>query len=187
VRRALAARFLVVLLTASNVFPRLADAAPLPAVPATVRVNVTEHGINYTLITSTGNITATGPDGKVLYQGPLRLVARTFVRRAEGVLVSLPPQPETLTPDERVARRQLLREARNAEIESRSEPAKIITIPFELSLLRSSEDALGQPLLSADRPVVIRFTTQDGILTVNGRGYRGTLEITTDDDGEAIA
>jgi stage II sporulation protein D len=186
VRRALVARFLVVLLAASTVFPRLADAAPLPAVPATVRVNVTENGINYTLITSTGNITATGPDGKVLYQGPLRLVARTHVRRAEGVLVSLPPQKESLTPDERLARRQLLREARNAELESRSEPAKIITIPFELSVLRSPEDALGQPLLSSEKPVVIRFTTTDGILTVNGRGYRGTLETTTDDDGEAI-
>ena len=185
-RRALVARFLVVLLAASTAFPRLADAAPLPAVPDTIRVNITENGINYTLITSTGNVTATGPDGKVLYQGPQRLVARTGVRRAEGVLVSLPPQPETLTPDERLARRQLLREARNAEIEARSEPARIITIPFELSLLRSPEDALGQPLLSSDKPVVIRFTTTDGILTVNGRGYRGTLEITTDDDGEAI-
>ena len=185
-RRSLVARWLALILATTCVLPSAADAAPLPAVPDTVRVNVTDNGVNYTLITSTGNVTATGPDGKVLYQGPLRLVARTNVRRAEGVLVGLPPKPESLTPDERLARRQQLRESRNAELESRSEPAKIITIPFELSLLRTEEDAIGQPLLSAEKAPVIRFATTDGVLTVNGRGFRGTLEITTDDDGDAI-
>ena len=180
------ALWLVVALVATGVFPPQAAAAPGQALPATVRVNVTESGINYTLLTSTGNITVTGPDGKVLYQGPLRLVARTNVRRAEGVLLTLPPKPETLTPDERLARRQRLREARTAELETRGEPARIVTIPFELSLLRSNDDALGQPLFSSQKPEVIRFTTQDGVLTVNGRGFRGTLETTTDDDGDAI-
>lgn len=185
-RRSTLAPWLVVALVATGGFPPQAAAAPLQALPATVRVNVTERGINYTLLTSTGNITVTGPDGKVLYQGPLRLVARTNVRRAEGVLLTLPPKPETLTPDERLARRQRLREARTAELETRGEPARIVTIPFELSLLRSNDDALGQPLFSSQKPAVIRFTTQDGVLTVNGRGFRGTLETTTDDDGDAI-
>ena len=185
-RRSTLAPWLVVALVATGVFPPQAAAAPLQALPATVRVNVTERGINYTLLTSTGNVTVTGPDGKVLYQGPLRLVARTNVRRAEGVLLTLPPKPETLTPDERLARRQRLREARTAELETRGEPARIVTIPFELSLLRSNDDALGQPLFSSQKPAVIRFTTQDGVLTVNGRGFRGTLETTTDDDGDAI-
>jgi stage II sporulation protein D len=180
------ARWLVVALVATCVFPPEAAAAPMQALPATIRVNVTENGVNYTLITSTGNITATGPDGKVLYQGPLRLVARTHVRRAEGVLLSLPPKPESMTLDERMARRQQVREARTAELETRAEPARIITIPFELSILRSNEDALGQPVFSSQKPAVIRFTTQDGVLTVNGRGFRGTLETTEDDDGEAI-
>jgi stage II sporulation protein D len=186
VRRTLVGRWLALILAATCVLPPAADATPLAAVPETVRVNVTDNGVNYTLITSTGNVTATAADGKVLYQGPLRLVARTNVRRAEGVLVGLPPKPESLTPDERLARRQQLRESRNAELESRSEPAKIITIPFELSLLRTEEDAIGQPLLSAEKAPVIRFTTTDGVLTVNGRGFRGTLEITTDDDGDPI-
>lgn len=185
-RRSTLAPWLVGALVATGVFPPQAAAAPLQALPATVRVNVTERGINYTLLTSTGNVTVTGPDGKVLYQGPLRLVARTNVRRAEGVLLTLPPKPETLTPDERLARRQRLREARTAELETRGEPARIVTIPFELSLLRSNDDALGQPLFSSQKPAVIRFTTQDGVLTVNGRGFRGTLETTTDDDGDAI-
>jgi stage II sporulation protein D len=180
------ARWLVVALVAACVFPRQASAAPLRALPATVRVNVTSNGVNYTLVTSTGNVTAATIDGKVLYQGPQRLVVRTGVRRAEGVLISLPPKPESLTPDERLARRQLLREARNAEIESRAAPATITTIPFEISLLRSNEDALGLPLLSAQKPTFVQFTTQDGILTVNGKGFRGKLEVTTDDDGDAI-
>ena len=180
------ARWLVVALVATCLFPPQAAAAPLLALPATIRVNVTDNGINYTLITSTGNITAVGPDGTVLYQGPQRLVARTNVRRAEGVLLALPPKPDTLTPDERLARRQQLHEARTAELESRGQPAKILTIPFELSLLRTDEDALGQPIFSASKTNAIRFSTTDGVLTVNGKGYRGTLETTTDDDGGAI-
>ena len=180
------ARWLVIALVATCVLPPQASAAPLQAVPATVRVNVTSNGVNYTLVSSTGNVTATAADGRVLYRGPQRLVLRTHVRRAEGVLISLPPRPESLTSDERIARRQQLREARTAELEGRSGPAKIITIPFEISLLRTQEDALGEPLLSSQKVEVVRFTTEDGVLLVNGKGFRGTLEVTTDDDGDAI-
>ena len=65
-RRSTLAPWLVVALVATGVFPPQAAAAPLQALPATVRVNVTERGINYTLLTSTGNVTVTGPDGQVL-------------------------------------------------------------------------------------------------------------------------
>ena len=188
-RRMSLARLVVVTLVATCVVPLEAHAAPLRALralPATVRVNVTPNGINYTLVTSTGNVTATVYDGRILYSGPLRLVVRTNVRRAEGVAITLPPKPESPTPDERLARRQALREARNAELESRGHPATIITIPFEIELLRNNDDALGQPLLSDQKAVPVTFTTTDGVLTVNGRGYRGTLDITTDDGGDPI-
>ena len=155
------------------------------AVPPTVRVNVTPDGINYTLVASTGTVTATAPDGRVLYRGRQRLVVRTNVRRAEDVALTLPPAPETLTPDERVERRRQLRDARRAELEGRSS-ATIVTIPFEVSLLRTPDDALGQPLLSEQKVAVVRFTTDDGVLTVNGRGFRGALETATDDGGGAI-
>src|SRR5437899_7770907 len=121
-----------------------------------------------------------------LYRGLQRLLVRTNVRRAEGVALSLPPRPDTLSPDERIARRQALREARNAELEARSQPARIITTPFEVSLIRSQDDALGQPLLSNQKVIVITFTTDDGVLLVNGRGFRGSLETSVDDDGGAI-
>ena len=122
-----------------------------------------------------GTVTATTPDGHVLYKGLQRLVVRTNVRRAEGVPITLPPKPDGLSPDERIARRQAAREARIAELESRGEPAKIITVPFEISLLRTPDDALGQQLLSEQKVIVVKFTTDDGVLTVNGRGFRGIL------------
>jgi SpoIID/LytB domain protein len=188
VRRARVATLIIAALVITCVMPplRAAAAPPLAPLPATVRVNVTPDGVSYTLVSSTGTVTATTPDGTVLYKGLQRLLVRTNVRRAEGVTITLPPRPESLTPDERIARRQALREARNAEIEARSQPARIVTTPFEVDLVRSEEDALGQPLLSSDKVIVVTFTTNDGVLLVNGRGFRGTVETSVDDDGGAI-
>ncbi len=189
-RTSLLARALAAVLVgacALSLHARVVDAATLGApVPATVRVNVTPNGVSYTLVTSTGTLTATASDGSVIYRGRQRLLVRTNVRRAEGVALTLPPKPESLTPDERIARLELFREARNAEREARSQPAKIITTPFEVSLLRTDDDALGQPLVSGDKVSVVTFTTDDGVLTVNGRGFRGVLETSVDDDGGAI-
>jgi hypothetical protein len=189
-RGRLLALLVVAIIVSTCVLPLEAQAAPrsapLHAIPATVRVNVTPNGINYTLVTSTGNIAATASDGRVLYSGPRRLVLRTNVRRAEGIAITLPPRPESLTSDERLARRQALREARNAELEARAATAKIVTVPFEISLLRDNDDELGTLLLSGQKAVLVTFTTTDGVLTVNGRGFRGTLEVTTDDDGDPI-
>ena len=185
-RGRLLAHLVVAIIVSTCALPLEAQAAPLRAIPATVRVNVTPNGINYTLVTSTGNITASASDGRVLYSGPRRLVLRTNVRRAEGIAITLPPRPESPTSDERLARRQALRAARNAELEARGAPAKIVTIPFEVSLMRDNDDALGTPLLSGQKAVLVTFTTTDGVLTVNGRGFRGTLEVTTDDDGDPI-
>ncbi len=184
----LATRALIAVLVAGCVLwqgPRPADAAPLSAVPAAVRVNVTPRGVAYTTVASTGTITATDPSGAVLYRGRERLLVRTNVRRAEGVPLTLPPRPASLTPDERAERLRQVREARSAELEARS-AATIVTTPFEVSLLRDPGDSLGQPLLSAEKVTVVRFTTDDGVLTVSGRGFRGTLETSVDDDGGAI-
>ena len=61
-----------------------ARAATLAAVPETVRVNVSLYGTSYALIGSTGAMIATSEDGKVLYKGGQRMVARTNVQRVEG-------------------------------------------------------------------------------------------------------
>jgi stage II sporulation protein D len=162
-----------------------ARAAPLAAVPATVRVNVSLYGTSYALIGSTGAMTATTEDGKVLYKGGQRLVARTNVQRLEGEPISLPPPHEGMTSEERASRLELLHEARRAAREAQVS-GKLVTVPYEVSLLAGSDDALGTPVLSAPRVSVIRFNADFGYLNWGGRLFRGTLEVTTDDAGDMI-
>ena len=162
-----------------------ARAAPLPAVPAKVRVNVSLYGTSYALIGSTGSMTVTTEDGKVLYKGGQRMVARTNVQRLEGEPISLPPPHEGMTSEERASRLELLREARRAAREAQVS-GKLVTIPYEVSLLAGSDDALGTPVLSAPRVSVIRFNADFGYLNWGGRLFRGTLEVTTDDAGDMI-
>jgi len=162
-----------------------ARAAPLAAVPATVRVNVSLYGTSYALIGSTGAMTVTTGDGKLLYKGGQRMVARTNVQRLEGEPISLPPPHEGMTSEERASRVELLHEARRAAREAQVS-GKLVTIPYEVSLLAGSDDALGTPVLSAPRVSVIRFNADFGYLNWGGRLFRGTLEVTTDDAGDMI-
>lgn len=162
-----------------------ARAAPLAAVPAKVRVNVSLYGTSYALIGSTGSMTVTTEDGKVLYKGGQRMVARTNVQRLEGEPISLPPPHEGMTSEERASRLELLREARRVAREAQVS-GKLVTIPYEVSLLAGSDDALGTPVLSAPRVSVIRFNADFGYLNWGGRLFRGTLEVTTDDAGDMI-
>ena len=162
-----------------------ARAAPLAAVPATVRVNVSLYGTSYALIGSTGTMTVTTEDGKVLYKGGQRMVARTNVQRLEGEPISLPPPHEGMTREERASRLELLREARRLGREAQVS-GKLITVPFELSLLAGSDDPLGTPMLSAPSVSVIRFSADFGYLNFGGRLFRGMLEVTTDDVGDMI-
>jgi stage II sporulation protein D len=162
-----------------------ARAAPLNAVPATVRVNVSLYGTSYALIGSTGTMTVTTEDGKVLYKGGQRMVARTNVQRLEGEPIALPPPHEGMTSEERASRLERLREARRVAREAQVS-GKLVSIPYEVSLLAGSDDALGTPVLSAPRVSVIRFNADFGYLNFGGRLFRGTLEVTTDDAGDMI-
>jgi stage II sporulation protein D len=179
----LAACVLIMASTALSSEP--AAARPLTAVPATVRVNVSLYGTGYALIGSTGAMVATAEDGRVLYKGGQRMVARRNVQRLEGEPVTLPPARAGLTSAERASRLELVREARRAAREA-VVSGKLVTIPFEVSLLAGSDDALGTPVLSAQRISVIRFAADFGYLNFDGRLFRGTLEITTDDAGDMI-
>lgn len=165
--------------------PQPASAAPLAALPETVRVNVSLYGTSYATIRSTGVLTATTADGKVLYSGGRSVVARTNVRRWEGTEVTLPPRRGGESPEERVSRVELLREARRAAREGEA-LGTLVTIPFEVSVLTSASDVLGTPLLQAPRIAVVRVAAEFGYLGVGSRLYRGTLEVTTDDDGAMI-
>jgi len=114
------------------------------------------------------------------------MVARTNVQRLDGgEPVTLPPPREGMTREERTSRLELLREARRAAREAQSS-GKLVTVPFEVSLLAGSDDALGTPILSGSRVGRVRFVADFGYLNFAGRLFRGMLEVTTDDDGAMI-
>jgi SpoIID/LytB domain protein len=163
---------------------RPASAASLPALPATVRVNVAGLGTSYAVIASTGTISATAPDGALLYRGTGKTLARTNVRSVASLGVELPSHDAAASGLSRADRAALVRDARLALAESG--PRAIVTVPFQLSLLQSADDDLGKSVLQADRIQGIRFQAADGLLTLNGRAFRGTFELAADDAGDMV-
>lgn len=163
---------------------RPANAATLPALPATVRVNITGLGVSYAVVASTGTVSAIAPDGTLLYRGGGKTLARTNVRTVSGI--ELPPRQTvgSLSPEERADRASLIHEAR--ETIADTGPRALITVPFQFSLLQGPSDDLGKVVLQGDKIQGIRFQTNDGVLTVNGRAFRGTFELAPDDEGDMI-
>ena len=162
---------------------RNGSAATLPALPATVRVNIAGLGTSYAVIASTGTISAIGPDGTLLYRGTGKTLARTNVRSVASLGVELPSHAATGALS-RAERSALIRDARLAIAESG--PQAIVTVPFQFSLLQTADDDLGKSVLQADKIQGIKFQTSDGLLTVNGRAFRGTFELSPDDEGDMI-
>jgi len=162
---------------------RPAAAATPHALPAAVRVNIAGLGVLVAEIGSTGSFTATAPDGKQLYKGNGTVAVRRNVYRIRDG----PPLPDRRTrpadAEERASRLQQIRDARvaNAELGDRA----IALVPFEVSIL-SAADPIGETALRADRILGVRFTADDGLLTFHGRAYRGTFEVTPDDEGDMI-
>ena len=165
---------------------RPATASAVTALSGTVRVNIMGLGTSYAVIASTGTISAIGPDGTLLYRGGGKTLARTNVRSVQNAGIELPERNSVgpLTPRERADRVSLRREARAAIAEGG--PRAILTVPFQLSLLQNADDAIGKIVLQSSKIVSITFSTNDGVLTVNGRGYRGTFELAPDDEGDMI-
>ena len=157
-------------------------AATLPALPSTVRVNIAGLGLSYAVIASTGTVSATAPDGTLLYRGTGRTLARTNVRSVEALGVELPPRDAGgLSRAERAA---IIRDARVAIADGG--PRAIVTTPFQFSVLQTSGDVLGSAIVRSDRIQGIRFQADGGVLTVNGRAFRGTFELAPDDEGDMV-
>ena len=175
----------VVLIVVASVLAgaRPASAATLPALPATVRVNIAGLGTSYAVIASTGMISAISPDGTLLYRGTGKTLARTNVRSVASLGVELPSHAATGALS-RAERSALIRDARLAIAESG--PQAIVTVPFQFSLLQTADDDLGKSVLQADKIQGIKFQTSDGLLTVNGRAFRGTFELAPDDEGDMV-
>jgi len=176
----------VVLIVVASVltFARPASATSLPALPATVRVNIAGLGTSYAVIASTGTISAIGPDGTLLYRGTGKTLARTNVRSVASLGVELPSHDAAAGALSRADRAALIRDARLAIAESGRQA--IVTVPFQFSLLQSADDDLGKSVLQADKIQTIKFQTSDGLLTVNGRAFRGTFELAPDDEGDMV-
>ena len=168
----------------------LADARPaaatssLPALPNTVRVNIAGLGTSHAVIASTGTLSAIGPDGTLLYRGSGKTLARTNVRSLSGIELPERGTIGPLTPDQRAERALILHQAR-AEIAA-SGSRTILTVPFVFSLPQSLDDVTGIVVLQLATIAGIRFSATDGLLTFNGRAYRGTFELAPDDEGDMI-
>jgi SpoIID/LytB domain protein len=176
----------VVLIVVASVLgvARPVSASSLPALPASVRVNIAGLGTSYAVIASTGTISAIGPDGTLLYRGTGKTLARTNVRSVASLGVELPSGGGGGGALSRAERAALIRDARLAIAESG--PQAIVTVPFQFSLLQSADDDLGKSVLQADKIQGIKFLTSDGLLTVNGRAFRGTFELAPDDEGAMV-
>src|SRR5438067_3189531 len=163
--------------------PRPAAAAPLAAVRAAGRVNVSGLGTAYARIGSTsGVVNVTNAAGAVVYSGNANTITRLGVRRlAEpGGAAARIPDPVSGAEERRNRATQL----REAKLLSRIDDVPIITVPFEFSLER--EDPLAPPLFASQTVVLLKYTTSDGLLSYNGRVFRGTLELAKDDEGDMI-
>lgn len=159
--------------------PLPADAAPLRALPATIRVNLAGLGTRYAQIGSTGAHEVRRPDGSVLYAGRSTALARLDTWRVEGAPAALAAGGD----DARLDRRRALAERRAA---LREGSAVLVRVPFELALLQGPADDVGQQALAAERVVPLRFVATEGVLTYAGKPYRGTLELALDDSGDMI-
>ncbi len=162
-----------------------AAATALPALPDTVRVNIAGLGTTYAVISSTGTVTAVAPDGRILYQGGGRTLARTNVRRLADADLELPVRrPGPLSSKERDERAFVRQRTRAAIAENGAR--SIVTVPFQFALLQSDSDDLGRAVVEGDKISGIRFSTSDGVLLFNGHAFRGSFELAPDDEGDMI-
>src|SRR3989442_13174954 len=174
------ARILVIALVITALPARPAIAAPLTALPSTVRVNIAGLGTTSARIGSTGSLLVRMEDGTALYRGSASTITRRGVRRladASHAAASLPD------PEERRNRAAHLREARLA---ARVDDVAIVTVPFEFSVEDDGSSPLKAALFSAQQITSLHFATTDGLLTYDGKAFRGTFALTRDDEGDMI-
>src|SRR5438094_178621 len=174
------ARILVIALVITALPARPAIAAPLTALPSTVRVNIAGLGTTSARIGSTGSLVVTLDDGTALYRGSASTITRRGVRRLADASHAAAGLPD---PEERRNRAAQLREARLA---ARVDDVAIVTVPFEFSVEDDGSSPLKAALFSAQQITSLHFATTDGLLTYDGKAFRGTFALTRDDEGDMI-
>jgi stage II sporulation protein D (peptidoglycan lytic transglycosylase) len=167
-----------------SALPHEAAAAPLTALPPVVRVNISGLKVLYARIGSlTGLLTVTTQDGNKVYNGYLSTLIRLGVKRLADPSRAAARIPAGSSASERQELRQQVREAR---LRALVEEVPIVTVPFEFAVDQPGDDPLSPPLLSAQQMVPLHFSASDGVLTYNGRIFRGTFDLTRDDEGDII-
>jgi stage II sporulation protein D len=174
------ARTVAVVLLLATMPERAAASAPLAPLPATIRVNVSLLGTSYAKIGSTGSLSVTKDDGTVLYQGYKNTVARRGVRRLAD------PSRSVVSVRDPGERRSLLQEVREARRRAQVEDIPIATVPFEFSVEGDGSDPLAAPTFSAQQITPLHYVASGGLLTFDGRAFRGTMDLTRDDEGDMI-
>jgi stage II sporulation protein D len=175
------ARIVIIALVFAAMPPgQAASATPLAPLPATIRVNISLLGTSYAKIGSTGSLTVTREDGTRLYQGFANTVARRGVRRLSD------PSHALAGVRDAGERRSLLQQFREARRRAQIEDIPIMTVPFEFALEGDGSDPSAAPLFSAQQITSLHYVASGGLLTFNGRAYRGTLEVTIDDEADMI-
>jgi SpoIID/LytB domain protein len=162
-----------------------AAAAPLQALPPTVRVNIAGLGTVSARIHSTGTLRVTGPDGRELYRGNATVVARRDVYR---LVTASGPSAATYRPRGRAESIQHRQLVLGEGVAHRHPVVRVETVPFELAVIGSPlQDPIGEALLRSDQIVAgIKYETEGGLLGYNGRVFRGTLELHRDSAGDMI-
>ena len=176
----LARTLIAVLLFAAMPPEPAASNTPLAPLPSTIRVNISLLGTTYAKIGSTGSLTVTREDGTTLYQGYAYTVARRGVRRLSDPSQALAGVRD---PGERRSLLQLFREVR---LRAQVEDIPIVTVPFEFAVEGDGSDPLAAALFSAQAITPLHYVASGGLLTYNGRAFRGALDITRDDEGDMI-
>jgi stage II sporulation protein D len=164
--------------------PQDAAAAPLTALPPVIRVNIAGLGLLHARIGAlSGLLTVSGPDGSQVYQGYLNTLIRLGVKRLADASRAAARVPFGESYDDR---RELRRQVREARLRALVDEVPIITVPFEFAVEEPGGDPLSAPLLAAQQMVPLHFSANDGVLTYNGRVFRGTFDLTRDDEGDII-
>src|SRR5256886_9231022 len=174
------ARVIVIAIVFAAMPMRAASNTALASLPATIRVNISLLGTSYAKIGSTGTLTVTREDGGTLYQGSANTVARRGVRRLADPTHALAGVRD---PGER---RSLLQLFRETHLRAQVEDIPIVTVPFEFAVEGDGSDPLAAPLFSAQQITPLHYVASGGLLTFNGRAFRGTLDVTRDDEGDMI-
>jgi stage II sporulation protein D len=164
--------------------PQDAAAAPLTALPSVIRVNIAGLSLLQARIGAfTGLLTVTGADGNRVYQGYLNTLIRLGVKRLADPSRAAARIPAGGSYDDP---KQLRLQVREARLRALVEEVPIVTVPFEFAIDEPGGDPLSPPLVAAQQMVPLHFAASDGVLTYNGRVFRGTFDLTRDDVGDII-